>query len=166
MKKSIQLGVAALFLAGGVMAHTIHVTNSTKQGAFSILQGSDDILTVKFCPKNIFKSCNERLVLKPVAEKQSGQYIENIWTQYGSYVNQVNEYGYETVSGNLTVPDDSTDIMVIAEYGKMKLWTDDPICLRANKIELEQSFLNKSTCDGQHVKWHFRAFGSFSENGQ
>lgn len=166
MKKSIQLGAAALLLASGAMAHTIHVTSSTKYGAYSISQGSNDVLTVKFCPKDIFKSCHQRLVLKPVATQKSGQYVERVFTRYGSFINQVDKYGFQAVSGNLTASDDSADILVIAAYGKNKLWTDSPTCLRANKITVEQGYLNKSTCDGQHVKWHFRAFPGYSKSGE
>ncbi len=159
MKKSIRGGIALLVLAGAASAHTIHIQNLLGPNGFTWSKNDYDVLTVKFCPKNIFKQCHEHVVLQPKADKKIGTFL--------NISSGINIYGYETVSADLNVNDNSTDIMVIYRVGRYKLWTNDPRCLRARNFVFVQNndMGQKSTCDGHRVKWHYRGLPSGSTTG-
>ena len=128
-------------------AHTITVYNQAHSWG---LKNFQDVIEVKFCPRNIFKPCETPLLLNSVADVYIGMWVSADMAG--------DRYDFEQVKGSLAVSDDSQDILVIANRGSNKLWTDDPRCTRAGLVTIDQEKLSHSTCDGARPKWHFRAF--------
>ncbi len=146
MKFLISL-LSSFLIATSAVAHTIVVNNQAHTWG---LKNFQDVIEVKFCPKNIFKPCKTPLLLNSVADVYIGMWV--------SAEMAGDRYDFEQIKGSLTVSEDSQDILVIANRGSNKLWTDDPDCTRATVVTIDQEKLSHSTCNGIRPKWHFRGY--------
>ncbi len=154
MKYALSLLLAACMVSAS--AHSIQVVN--KENVVAPLKGFSDMITVKFCSKNIFKPCHNTLKLNvPTVPSDALASVPSPASP------KVMHDHFESVQGQISSSANSSDIIVISAKGFNRVWSDEQYCTKADKLTIDQFDIRHSTCDGVRPHWHFRALCPMSE---